>query len=234
VAAHPSAGTTLRELRFGEPQPPTNAQLDLPGAPAGSNGDFRMPLADVPSYTFFIAASQPVVLSGGSLALGGPSQVTNLLTLSDGTLRGAGTLTVNGTLRWIDVNLGEQGSTLQVNIPARATLDLAGTPGNGHVFFGATIDHAGNNPSARSTWTGGAVEAGYGATFNNTGTLLVQNDQPWEHYTNWDNSSANTRPIFSNQAGGILRKIAGTGTTSICGGTFSGNDVIFKHSGGVV
>src|SRR5262249_9659616 len=58
-----------------------------------------------------LTSQDALVLSGGTLSLGAPSQISNTFTLSGGTLTGAGDVTVAGPLAWTGGEMAGSGHT---------------------------------------------------------------------------------------------------------------------------
>jgi hypothetical protein len=139
-----------------------------------------------------VISNEAIVLSGGTLNLGGASQVNNTLTLTGGTLTGVGGMTVTGVFTWTG---GDMSGTGQTNA-------------NGGMVIGApynVLNQRTLNTAGTTTWLGtGDIYLNDGAVINNSGTWDVQNDQ---------NLYANG--TFNNLAGAIFRKTAGAGTTTI-------------------
>ncbi|WP_304439300.1 Calx-beta domain-containing protein, partial [Anabaena sp. 4-3] len=137
-----------------------------------------------------------LTLSGGTLAFNGTtaSEVNNL-TISAGTLAGTGEVVVNNTFNWSGGTQSGTGTTI-----IQGTANLSG---NAKFIDTRTIETQGT-----VTWTGGDIYAANGAIWNNTATGVfdIQSDRSFYHWYG-------NRPIFNNA--GILKKTAGTGTTTI-------------------
>lgn len=137
--------------------------------------------------------------SGGSLATVGVT--IQKLNLSGGTFNGALNFPSNGVFNWSG---GMLSSTC--NIPSGALLTLSGASDK-TLAYNSTINQAG-----KVVWTGaGNLNAGYGTTWNNTGTFSIQGDAPFYNYTGGFPS-----PAFNNY--GILQKTNATGVTVISPG----------------
>jgi len=143
-----------------------------------------------------LQCAETLVLSGGSLAINGESNVDGPLTLSGATLGGTGTLTIAGPLNWTGGTMSGTGRTV---IAPTGSLSLSGASNkalfrvlenhspdanwtNGHILFGngtftnvSFSNQFGTNAFANA---GTFVQNGpgtvtVGVSFNNTGTVYV-------------------------------------------------------------
>jgi hypothetical protein len=138
-------------------------------------------------------------LTGDTTVSGGtPTFNSNVtlptLTLSGGTLAGAGTVTVSGLLTWTGGTMSGGGRTV-----ANGGIDINGS--NPKVLGFRTLDNVG-----MATWTGtGYLDFSGGAVWNNpTGSVLdIRNDTGFGHVS-----------LTINNAG-TIRKSVGTGTTTV-------------------
>ncbi len=138
------------------------------------------------------------VINGGTMNFESGASSQNL-TLSSGTLGGAGTLTVGGTISWTGGTMSGSGAT---TIGAGGALTVSG--GSVKSFTQRTINNGGT-----MTWSGGTINSGVGATLNNQGGGLMdmQSDDLWA------NNLGGAAPVLNNA--GTLRKSAGSGTSTI-------------------
>jgi hypothetical protein len=121
-----------------------------------------------------------------------------------GNLTGGGTLTVNGLLTWAggSIGPGELASGTRGTVNANGGLSISGDTTK-------TLDARPLNDNGSGTWTGlGNLNMGNGAALNLLGsaTLDIQNDQVIA------NTLGGTATLTN---AGLLRKSAGTGTTSM-------------------
>jgi len=124
---------------------------------------------------------------------------TNQLTLSSGTLGGAGTLTVTGAATWSGFG-SMSGAGGVTTFQAGSTLTISSVQDKTHIF--RTINNAGT-----VTWSGGNINAGLGATFNNTGTFNIQSDNSYPQ------NQGGTLSVFNNS--GTITKSVTAGTTTL-------------------
>jgi hypothetical protein len=109
-----------------------------------------------------------VMIVQGTVTLNGPVMAENLY-LENGTLGGAGSLTVYGTLNWTDGVMVGSGST---DIAVGAELNFDFTIGfQTRILDGRTLNIIGT-----ATWYTGSMRAQNGAQINNTGTFLSTGD----------------------------------------------------------
>jgi hypothetical protein len=151
-------------------------------------------------------------VSTGTLTVSGSVSVQNF-ELTSGSLTGAGTLTVTGTMTWSGGTMSGTGSTA---IAAGATLALSG---NAAKQLGTRV----LSNAGAATWTGtGTLQLSSGAVITNLAGALfeVQNDSSVAYYC-----CGAVPPTFTNA--GIFRKTTATGTTSIA------STVAFNNSGAV-
>jgi len=158
----------------------------------------------------------PVLVSSGNLVLNGTGQVNpSLLNLSSGSLSGSQAVTVTGPFNWSGGYLGgiDQFHPTSLTVTANGGLALSGSY---KYLLGGTLVNAGSG-----LWTGGTVEIYNTALLTNSpaGTLDLQADGNAFHVVNGSPALANA---------GLLRKNAGTGTSTItvpCGnsGTVQAN-----------
>ena len=134
-----------------------------------------------------------------TLTLNGPggSSTNGVYALSSGTLTGSGSLSLAGRFNWTGGTLGSAGSNLVLTVGGGLTLS-----GAGKILYATLV----NNGAA--TWSGGLVTCYASALFSNTpsGTLDLTAD-----------GSAFSQPTGSPSLAnaGMLRKSAGTGTTTV-------------------
>jgi len=141
----------------------------------------------------------PLVINGGTVFFNGSGLITpGSLSLSSGSLQGSMAVTVPGTISWTGGAIGAGASPV---VTANGGLTVSGA--NGKSFNGGMLV---NNGVA--TWTGGQVSCNGTAVFSNapSGTLDFQADG-----TAFLLSSGTALLVNS----GILRKSAGTGTTTL-------------------
>ncbi len=200
-----SAGGTLEQL--GRTQTDTGGELRvLAGGTARiSGGTFRLTGGGT------LTSPGALQIAGGTLELDAAvnASVAGTFGMSAGTLRGTGTLALQGTGTWNSGDMSEAGTT---RIMPGATLELAG--GGGKSFgLGRVIE---NNGLVR--WTGSSTLAGYSApTFANNGELRIETDSAF----NWAFSGG--VPVFNNNASGLIVKTAGASAFSF------DNTALFKR-----
>jgi fibronectin-binding autotransporter adhesin len=124
-----------------------------------------------------LESAETLIISGGTLELTSTSQGSKTveLTMSGGTLSGAGNLTIpaGGTMDWSGGTMSSAGVTKisgQSGTDPAATLDLSGTTKT--LIGGRTLDNGGN---AAMTGTGN-VNSGDGAIIDNSGVFDLQGD----------------------------------------------------------
>jgi len=136
--------------------------------------------------------------STGTLKLTSSGTVSSGATMDliSGTLSGAGTLTVNGTMNWTGGTMsdGMMGSGT-TTIASGGVLNISGSASK------TLTDHIVNNNGAIN-WSGGTIQNNSGATLNNAGTFTLQGDNQFQ-------------PSLNNS--GTLTKSGGTGTSTISG-----------------
>ena len=152
-------------------------------------------------------------VNGGTLAVGANLTAVNV-ELMNGTLTGAGNLTITGTCNWSAGTLSGAGLTI---IPQGAMLNL-----NGGVALRRVINNAGT-----TTWNNGSISSGDGAVFTNQsgGAFNIQSDQGW--FFNLGGST----PQFINQPGGTVTKSTTIGTTTFSGVPFNNGGTVNATSG---
>ena len=136
------------------------------------------------------------------------------LTLSSGTLTGAGNLIVNGAMNWTggSMNVGGAGS---LNIASGAALNLSGS--SAKVMSGGKLNNAGT-----INWTGaGNLQLDNAAVLTNNALFDIQTDADISY-------TAGAAPSLVNSATGTIRKSAGTATNTVFGAT---NPFSFTNSG---
>jgi len=155
-----------------------------------------------------LRSTEALVLSAGELSISATAQINNGLTLSGGTLSGSANLILSGASAWTSGAMSGSGAT---NLAAGSTLAISGTVS----LIGRTLNNAGV-----VSWAGGDIFYMYqGAVFNNLkGGLFDIKGDAILSYFNGD------LPTFNNA--GIVRKSAGTGTTTFGPNvTFNGGNV---------
>ena len=146
----------------------------------------------------FSAAS--TVNCAGTLSVsGGTASFSNTptiaaLNVSGGTLEGAGSVTIDGTMNWTGGTIASTGTT---KIAAGATLNISNT-----VSVDGVLETDGT-----TTWTGGDIIMSNG-TINNYGSWTANSTGLDRAYSN----TASTVNVFNNEAGATLTQ-QGTGTT---------------------
>lgn len=147
-----------------------------------------------------LQSTEALVLSGGTLTIGSAATDVGLidaaLTISGGTLAGAGTVTVGGMLTWTGGGMSGTGSTA-----ASGGIVISGSGGK------ALTQRTLNSPG-RTTWTGGDVAFNNGAVFNNQAGATF--DAQTDRFLFWN---LGTAPAFNNA--GSFVKSAGTGQTPV-------------------
>jgi hypothetical protein len=139
-----------------------------------------------------------LVISGGTLSVGATSTAANL-TLSGGTLTGAGAITVSGSFSWSG---GVQSGSGSMTISSSATFTL-NSSSSALTLSGRTVNNAGT-----ANWTGsGALQLNAGASWNNSGLFNAQNNA---------SITTSSSATFSNS--GTFRKSVGTGSTTFGSG----------------
>ncbi|MFO0812080.1 MAG: hypothetical protein U0796_02610 [Gemmatales bacterium] len=134
------------------------------------------------------AATGTLSIVGSTVTMNSSAAISSLQLNSFGTLQGSGNVTISGASSFGPANMGGTGTTT-FNGPL--TLNLSGQS----IVINRTI-----NNNGVTTWLGSSV-SGTGIWNNQNGAMLdAQNDNPWDVAVN-------------NQAGAIVRKSAGTGTT---------------------
>jgi hypothetical protein len=156
----------------------------------------------------------PLALSAGSLTLTDSATMSTVdsLTMTGGTLTGAGSLTLTGSGTWSSTGaMTGSGTTV---IASSASLTISGAS-NGGVT--RPLSNAGTvtfSLNANQVWG-----FGVGASFTNSGTLLFTTDA---RITNNGANNAGVT-VMTNTSTGVIRKTAGTGSSSI--------EVLFANNG---
>ena len=147
-----------------------------------------------------IITNTPLVVSGGNVQFNGAgSLMPSSVNLSGGTLQGTMAMTVSGPFSWTGGNFGAAGSSFSAT--ANGGVSISG--GNTKTLQGGTLSNGG-----AGAWTNGSITCNGNAVFNNMlgATFDLQSD-----------GSAfilnSGTPVFFNS--GTLRKMAGTGTSTI-------------------
>ncbi|HEV8604728.1 MAG TPA: Ig-like domain-containing protein [Tepidisphaeraceae bacterium] len=162
------------------------------------------------SYAFndgtTLAGAGMVRVTAGTVSVGGAVSATNL-SLEGGTLDGAGTISISGTINWSGGTFAGAGVTTVGNA---GTFNISGN--GGKAIRQRIINNAGS-----AVWSdGGGVFLSDAAIFNNSGTFTIQNDATWNN----NNGAIST---FNNS--GLVTKVGGSGTS-----TFT---VVFNNNGTV-
>lgn len=156
-------------------------------------------------------AEDPLQISGGTLNLTDTtanSEATSL-TLTNGTLGGAGTLVVQpgGIMIWSGGIMTGPGTTRispASGGPQPGALSIQGTATK-TISGGRTLDNQGT-----AIWTGASdISSGQGAVIDNSGTFDIQNDQTLAY------NQGGNRTQFNNSSTGTLTKSAGAGTADL-------------------
>ena len=182
-------------------------------APAG-RVDFSAGTYTLSSGAAISGAGVARVTGTANLTLAANVTAANL-ELTDGTLDGAGNLTISGALNWLAGTMSGTGVT---TIAPGATLSLTG---NLLKNLQRTVNNTGS-----VTWTGaGNVLSGQGAVFNNQagGTFTLQNNQTWSF-------NSGTQSQFNNQPGGTVNKID-SGTTAFSNVPFNNRGAVNVSNG---
>jgi hypothetical protein len=141
----------------------------------------------------------PLVINGGTVTFNGTGFITpGSLTLSAGSLQGSMPVTVPGVMSWTGGVIGSGSSPI---VFANGGLTISGV--NGKNFNGGALV---NNGVA--TWSGGQVSFSGTAVFSNAPSAMLDFQGDGSAFI----ISSGT-PLLVNS--GILRKIAGTGTTTL-------------------
>ena len=184
---------------------PANWDLErVPGAAddvciADFKGNLAVTHAQGSDTVRSLTNAEALVLSGGSLSLAEDSALANL-TLSNGTLTGAGNLSITGRGIWTGGTMSGTGTT---RLEAGGELNLTG----GGVTLGRNFDNAGTvaviGPSSVLTLAAGTV-------FNNLADSLfdIRNDQ-----------TVGGNGIFNNQQDAILRRSTSGGIARLAAPT---------------
>ena len=156
-----------------------------------------------------LTTTNKLLLSGGTLAINGPSAINNGFTLSGGTLSGTGVVTCSGTLNWTSGTMSGTGTT---TIASGAILNIDG--GGGLRIDQRTLNNAGTVNLNDAYY----LDFRYGSVFNNQAGALfdLKSDTYW--YGNQDGEA-----VFNNA--GTFRKSGGTGSTNL--------EMAFNNSGSV-
>lgn len=147
--------------------------------------------------------SNEAMAVAGTLTLSDATQPSTVgdLTLSAGTLGGAGPLTVNGAFRWTG---GKQTNGGQTVISPTGSLSIDPGPGSAVTWAGGrSIVNDGT-----ATWVSGDITASGGAVLDNEGTFNIRTDGTF--------CSCDTATTRVNNDGTVT-KTAGSGTTTFQG-----------------
>jgi RHS repeat-associated protein len=144
--------------------------------------------------------------AAGNLAIATNLSVPSL-ELDNGSISGAGTLTVTSAMNWNNGFIGPGGGTMTIPTGATLTIDSA----NGLKILRAwTL-----NLQGTTNWTAtGDLDVDTGAVINNAGTFVAQNNQAF---------LGGSGGTFNNS--GTFTKTVGTGTTTF--------DIVFNNTGAV-
>ncbi|MFL5912917.1 MAG: LamG-like jellyroll fold domain-containing protein, partial [Gaiellaceae bacterium] len=146
---------------------------------------------------------------GGTLSLTDTSTASNVqgLTISGGTLSGAGTLNVSSTLTWTSGTMAGTGVTA-LGAGVTGTIDPGAN--NGVTLNGRTLNNAGtvNQPT-------GELMGQNGGAINNSGSWTVNGEgsSGGYYYAGLAYTGTGAKPTFENT--GTLHKTAGTGSTYV-------------------
>ena len=158
-----------------------------------------------------LTSTQPLTLSGGSLAIAATSSTSGPLLVDGGSLAGTGDITVSGLLTLTAGTISGSGT-----ITASGGIVINPT-GAAFELDGRTL----TNPTGQTaTWTGSGsdIQASNGAVFNNFGTFLAQNQGSFAQGTGARSSFADPGSFTKSTESGEL--------------TFSG--VAFNATGGTL
>ncbi len=183
------------------------ALIDLAGGP------FSITISSGAQAVALLSSAENIVLSGGSLDIGGESTINGDFTLSGGTLQGVGELTVSGTFNWSSGTMSGSGTT---TVPSGVALNLSGSTGK--VLDGRTLNNSGT--VTYTATSSGSVFLNNSAIFNNQsgGVFDIQSD-------NFAlDTSGGTAGEFNNA--GTFQKSAGAGTSEI--------DIAFNNNSGTI
>ncbi|HST56323.1 MAG TPA: Ig-like domain repeat protein [Solirubrobacteraceae bacterium] len=179
------------------------------GAAVALSGTINLAGASVQAGDVQGASAATLALSGGSLELTSTSTTSNVyvLTLSGGTLQGAGTLSAAHTLTWTGGTMSGAGVTTLAS-GATGTVN----PGS---YNAVTLDQRTLRNQGTLTWSSGSMALYDGAEIDNGGTFNANAQYPTSPY--WTNSG-----IFDEDGSGAwvhdtgtFKKASGSGTTAI-------------------
>lgn len=161
--------------------------------------------------TFRVSGASITLSVGHTVEVGSQA----VFDFSSGTLIGSGSIVVSNIMTWTGGTLTGTGGTLE--IPANGSLFISGASGK-RLQTGWTMAIAG-----QTTWSGtGNIEFSNGATWNNSGTFIVQNNQFFDYL--------NSGAVMAFNNSGSFVKSAGTGTTTV-EAVFNNTGVLSAQSG---
>jgi RHS repeat-associated protein len=157
-------------------------------------------------------------ISAGELVVGSGSMTVENLTLTGGTVNGAGTLAVAGSLMWTNENTMKGSGATVVEPGATATVNM---PAENTVLIERTFVNEGT-----TTFSNGQFWMSEGATILNKGTFKANSETGEPQF--FINKTGPVEPQFINE--GSFEKTAGTGAT-IVGMKFANLGVIRELTG---
>jgi hypothetical protein len=165
---------------------------------SGAFFDFLTGAHDLASG-FTVTGPAPARITGGTISIPGSSLASfDELTVTGGSLTGAGIIDVVNTFIWSGGNLEDatNGGIIRIGPSAVASFE-GGTKTLRRIF---------QSPGT-VTWTAGTIQTGSAAVFDNQGSFEIQGDLAFTY------SLGGVAPQFNN-AGTVLRSV-GTGTASL-------------------
>ncbi len=200
-----------------------SANWDLARVPSAGDDVFIPDVESTSQITFnsasgsvevnSLSSSEPLLISGGTLAVVDSAQLHAPFTLSGGTLTGAGTITVAASMVWSGGSMTGSGVT---NAEGGLTIDGSGVK---------TIHERTLNNAGTAIWSGtGNLTGGVGSTINNlpTGLFDIQTDAAFA-------SGVIGTKTFNNA--GTLRKSVATGTTNVSAWEFNNSGSVVVQTG---
>ncbi|MDB6175336.1 MAG: hypothetical protein JWL59_4647 [Chthoniobacteraceae bacterium] len=139
-------------------------------------------------------ASDSATLNNSTTLSLGSSATVGVFYQLNGTLTGAGGLTITSNFHWSGGTETGPGSTTVLS-SATLSIDTTAT----HTLSGRTLSNAGS-----ATWSGGRITLGSGAVFQNDGSFLDTVDE----HIGWTGTASAT----FNNAGSFIKNSTGTGT----------------------